>query len=559
MITLLENIINYHNKINDFEVDPSNRNIIITGEKLIFYKNGKKLKEIAGKVRNCENIKHIKEKTQLFASDIFFVSTIKGNVYKGNSLKKKIIETVFEIEKTIEFMDFTTNGKIIYVDNSVLYSYDTATKNYLFTPVLPDGKRSKGNYKIFISGENIILKYRELHEQKNMISIFDSRLNTIFRFNTENNHIYSVIDELEYIGGTASGEIEIWNILEGEMYNSIKISDTRITYIEKKGTNYFLGLGNGDIVITDDKFKILNRQNIFKSEIRKICVIENNIYVLGNENKIAEYRLISRIDTEIEKRIRESFLKKYNIHIDYYDFFHLKRISEIENFIRLTEIEDIDFNPQKDCIFSTLSDSISSRKVCIIGKEAHYQKGVNTGFSFETEKESWSDPEVTPSLKNILRLIYKTYTGNLEDINEILKNIEKEKFKILPPNKIFKSWKSQGVMLLNVCLTVSAEKTGEYYDLWIPFIRELLEYISAKNNSIVYFIWGKDSEVFEKSILSGDIIKHGHPAICGKLENEKDFLNGISFKNTANIINWTGYEEEIKYPGKDKKYRETLF
>ena len=32
MITLLENIINYHNKINDFEVDPSNRNIIITNK-----------------------------------------------------------------------------------------------------------------------------------------------------------------------------------------------------------------------------------------------------------------------------------------------------------------------------------------------------------------------------------------------------------------------------------------------------------------------------------------------------------------------------------------------
>ena len=94
MITILENIINYHNKINDFEVDPSNKNIITTGEKLIFYKNGKKLKEIAGKVKNCESIKYIREKNQLFASNIFFVSTVIGNIYKGDSLKKKITETV---------------------------------------------------------------------------------------------------------------------------------------------------------------------------------------------------------------------------------------------------------------------------------------------------------------------------------------------------------------------------------------------------------------------------------------------------------------------------------
>ena len=560
MITILENIINYHNKINDFEVDPSNKNIITTGEKLIFYKNGKKLKEIAGKVKNCESIKYIREKNQLFASNIFFVSTVIGNIYKGDSLKKKITETVFETEKIIEFIDFTTNGKIIYIENNTLYSYDIGTKDSLFTPIFYDSKKSRGNYKIFINGENIILKYRELHEQTNIINIFDSKLNKIFEVKTENNHIYSIIDELEYIAGTASGEIEIWNILEGEMYNSIKISDMRITYIEKNNFYYFIGLGNGDIVITDDKFKILNLQSVFKNEIRKICVIENNLYVLGTENKIAELMLLENDESRRENSFRKNFIETYGIHNDYYDFFNLKRISEIENFLRFLEIQNVDFTPQKENIFRALSDSISSRRVCIIGKDPYFQKGLATGLSFEVQKDSWEDPEVNASLKNILKLIYRTYTGKLKDINEIKADIEKGKFKILDPDKIFLSWKEQGVLLLNSALTTVVGKAGEHHGFWNNFTKELLEYISIKNNSVVYFLWGKDAELFEKNILSGDIIKHNHPAICGNLENEKDFLNGISFRNTVNIIDWTGYEEKIEMPKhKEKEDKNTLF
>ena len=59
------------------------------------------------------------------------------------------------------------------------------------------------------------------------------------------------------------------------------------------------------------------------------------------------------------------------------------------------------------------------------------------------------------------------------------------------------------------------------------------------------------------NILSGDIIKHNHPSTSGNIENERDFLNGSSFKNTINIINWTGYEEKVKTLKKESE--NTLF
>ena len=542
MNIILEDSIYHRSGIKDFGVDPVNERIIMTGEKLVFFKNGKIEKEIGGKVKNCEIIKYIKEKNQLFVSSTFFVSTGTGKVYKCDSSKKKIVEPVFDSEKLIEFINFTTGGKIIYIENDILYSYDSNSLELNQAEISEKESRQRGNYKLFTSGENVILKYRELHSQTNIINIFDSKLEKIFEIKTENNHIYAKISDLEYIAGTATGEIEIWNILEKELYNSIKIADSRITYIEKNNGNYFIGTGNGDLIITDWEFKILKTQSIFKNEIIKICYIEDQIFILSADNKIVTLKIINEENDSKNASLREKFLEEYNIHSDYYDFFTLDRVIKIDNFIKEMDIKKINYTPSRENIFKVFSDSISSRKVCLIGKDPYFQEGVATGLSFEVNKSSWDDPEINTSLKNIVKLIYKTYTGKSEDINKIREEIENKKFLILPPNKLIKSWKEQGVLLVSAALTTIVGKAGEHHKFWDPFTRDLLEYISAKNPNIVYFLWGKDAEIFEKNILSGEIIKHNHPAISGNLSNEKDFMNGKSFEKTKNIINWTGFE-----------------
>ena len=542
MNIILEDSIYHRSGIKDFGVDPVNERIIMTGEKLVFFKNGKIEKEIGGKVKNCEIIKYIKEKNQLFVSSTFFVSTGTGKVYKCDSSKKKIVEPVFDSEKLIEFINFTTGGKIIYIENDILYSYDSNSLELNQAEISEKESRQRGNYKLFTSGENVILKYRELHSQTNIINIFDSKLEKIFEIKTENNHIYAKISDLEYIAGTATGEIEIWNILEKELYNSIKIADSRITYIEKNNGNYFIGTGNGDLIITDWEFKILKTQSIFKNEIIKICYIEDQIFILSADNKIVTLKIIDEENDNKNTSLREKFLEEYKIHSDYYDFFTLDRVIKIDNFIKEMDIKKINYTPSRENIFKVFSDSISSRKVCLIGKDPYFQEGVATGLSFEVNKSSWDDPEINTSLKNIVKLIYKTYTGKSEDINKIREEIENKKFLILPPNKLIKSWKEQGVLLVSAALTTIVGKAGEHHKFWDPFTRDLLEYVSVKNPNIVYFLWGKDAEIFEKNILAGEIIKHKHPAISGNLSNEKDFMNGKSFEKTKNIINWTGFE-----------------
>ena len=76
----LEKDINYETMIEDFGVEPINRRIITTGDKLIFWKKGKIEKEITRKIKKSNIIKYIKEKNQLFVSSMFFVSNNEGKV-----------------------------------------------------------------------------------------------------------------------------------------------------------------------------------------------------------------------------------------------------------------------------------------------------------------------------------------------------------------------------------------------------------------------------------------------------------------------------------------------
>ena len=538
MNIILEDSIDYKFKIKDFGIDPVNTRIIVTGDNLVFLNKNKIEKEIKGKLKNCQMIKYIKEKNQLFASSSFFVSTSTGVVYKCDSLKKKIVSTIFDLSKTVEFINFTTSGKIVYIDNNKLFTYDTYTKD--LKSIRIENNDNNGNYKIFISEENIILKYRKLHEEENTINIFDENLEKIFELKTEKNHIYSSIVGLQYISGTSDGEIEIWDILSGELYNSIKISKSKVSFIEKEADYYFIGTGSGDLLVTDDKFNVLKKLNVSRNEIIKIHIVNDKIFVLGMENNIYILSLIKENDEKLSLEYREKFLTENGIHKDYLEFFTVDRVSEIENFIRRMEIQKVKFVPKRENIFRAFSDSISSRKVCLLGKDPYFQPNVATGLSFEVKKNSWMDPEVNTSLKNMLKLIYKTYMGTIKDINEIRNEIESNKFIILQPDKIFGNWKEQGVLLINSALTTIENEAGRHHKFWNTFTEDLIEFLSTKNSEIIFLLWGKDAQIFEKNIKNDKIIKHNHPAICGNLENEADFMNGKSFELTKDVIEWLG-------------------
>ncbi len=215
------------------------------------------------------------------------------------------------------------------------------------------------------------------------------------------------------------------------------------------------------------------------------------------------------------------------------------------------ELKDVDekigrnINPDYENVLRFLRCDLNEIKVVILGQDPYPEKGRATGRAFEVgDLHSWNDKFRQVSLKNIIRLLYKNY-NNIDDYKEILKfsEIQREiaegRFNIAPPDRLFKSWERQGVLLLNTYFTVEHGITGSHISIWEPFSIKLLNYISQENKNINWFLWGKFSEGKGKYIKHGNFYISRHPMMCSE-KYEDDFLRSNCFKDTMNIINWLG-------------------
>lgn len=537
MELILESSLKYDFNITDLAIDPLNSNIILTGDSLNFLSDNKIIKSIKSSMKNSMNLRFIKYQDQLFQSNDFYVIS-NLNLHKISGSKKKKIEEIDLniLDRFTENIQVTSAGDVVYISNNILYSYNIESKDIKSYSLRDLGQ---GIYKMYLSGDNVLIKHRKNLENNIKILIFNiKKLEKIIEIDSNINQIYSKIIGYNFLASTDDGSVELWDILEGEVKASYNISEYKITYIDNDEDNkyYYFGNSVGELIITDIHFNIVKIENVFRSEIKKIVPFNSKIYVLSHDNKIKVYKKIQGI----EENLIDDFMNKYNIDESYRDFFNIEKVSNIQNFINNLNFESKEYTPSEEKIFRAFEMKVEDIKVCILGKDPYFQKGVATGLAFEVNKDSWNDESINTSLKNILKLIYKTYTGEIKDINYIRKMIENNKFKILAPSLLFENWMKQGVLLLNSSLTTLVGSSGMHHKFWTPIIKELIEYISSKNNNITYLLWGNDAIIFEKNILNGNIVKHNHPAIVGKLDNPNDFMNGKSFENTKNIVNWKG-------------------
>lgn len=539
MELILKEKINVDNKIKDFTLNPLNNTLITIGKGLTFFKkNFSKDKQITKNINNCETIKYIKEESQLFTSSSFYIINSNNYIYKCDSSSKKVISCIFKPNFNIECINVTNNGKIAYINSNNLYLYDSFNDKTISVGI---GDESRTNLSLFINNENIIVKSREFGKNENNIKIFCGKgLFKIFDIQTENNHTFMKLIGTRYFGATANGLVEVWDAITNEMIDTKYICDSRITYIENDDEWFYFGTARGDLIVTNDKLEVVKTINWIKSEIRKIYYYDDTLYVLCDNNQLLVFSLFDEDNVVVV----DEFMEKYKIHEEYRAFFSVNRVTEIENFIKKLEISGSSFYaPTKLQIFKALSSPISNKKVLMLGKEPYnVYPHITTGLSYEIKEKSWFSSTINNTLKNILKLIYYSYNGELKEIEDIKNEINKGNFKILPPDKIFKSWENQGVLLLNSALTVLINETGSHSKFWSNFTKDILEYISTVNQDITYFLWGKDLKIFEKNILSGNIIIHNHPSSAGNFDNPNDFFYGLSFINTKDKINWLGGE-----------------
>ena len=539
MKLILKQYINSSQKIKDFEISPLTNNIITVGDKLTFYNdNYKEIKSLKRRINSSDAINYIKEENQLFASSTFYITTSKNEVYKCDSSSKKILDCIFKKDFTILSMAISPLGKIAYINsnNFRLYSYDTLSHEEKSIEL---DSNYNNNYSVYIYNENIILKIRQTDKNSNNIRIFTSDLEEITNIHSNDNNIFMKLVGINLLTTKVNGYIEIWDASTSEIYDYKHISDYKITYLTNDDEWFYFGNTYGEIIVTNDKFKVINKIKLFKSEVKKLIYLEDTLYALSLDGQIAILMIVDDDNTSVIGK----FMKMYNIHPDYTEFFTTENVSTIENFIKKLNITKKSYAPHESDIFKALQTPLSDKKVCILGKDPYYQANLATGRAFEIKTKSWGTKLVNKTLKNILKLIYYSYNNKLISTSKIIEEIEIGKFKILPPDKLFKSWENQGVLLLNTAFTVEIGVAGSHHKFWDNIFKDLIKYISLKNPNITYLLWGKDASSFEKYILSGKKIMHNHPTTAGNLDNSNDFFYGKSFIETKNTINWLGGEK----------------
>ena len=122
--------------------------------------------------------------------------------------------------------------------------------------------------------------------------------------------------------------------------------------------------------------------------------------------------------------------------------------------------------------------SYQETKVVIFGQDPYFQDGLANGLAFSVDKNN----PIPASLKNIY------------------KEIKNDIGVILSKNGSLDSWASQGVLLLNSCLTVEVSKPGSHSGAgWENFIKEVVLLLNKKNN-LVFLLWGKNAKKYKKYI-----------------------------------------------------------
>ncbi len=219
---------------------------------------------------------------------------------------------------------------------------------------------------------------------------------------------------------------------------------------------------------------------------------------------------------------------------------------EILSMLRIIE-EKIgsNYTPDRNRILRLLTWDLNRAKVCIIGQDVYFQPGVATGRSFEVGGlKSWDQPFRQVSLKNIVRLIHKTYRGitRYEDIckfSDILTEIKDNTFPILPPAKLFDSLEAQGVLFLNTYLTCELNRPNSHRHIWEEFAKKLFGYISTQRPDLHWFLWGNEAISKAEYIQKGVLSCSRHPMLCSE-KYPDDFLKSSCFKDTMDVINWLG-------------------
>lgn len=135
-------------------------------------------------------------------------------------------------------------------------------------------------------------------------------------------------------------------------------------------------------------------------------------------------------------------------------------------------------------------------KVVILSKQP-YLDGKATGLAYGNSDSIIGGGKLSPSLLKIKECVEeKVYGGFNLDFDQTLE-----------------SWSNQGVLLLNIALTVERGKPDSHLKYWNKFTTKVIQTINDNNSGIVFMFWGDGASEFEENISLSKhyVLKCEHP------------------------------------------------
>jgi len=192
----------------------------------------------------------------------------------------------------------------------------------------------------------------------------------------------------------------------------------------------------------------------------------------------------------------------------------------LEDFLQSEERAGKKVFPPKEHIFRAFdSCSMEEVKVVVIGQDPYHDNGQAMGLCFSVPRGI----KVPSSLQNI----YKELHADLNCKIPLHGDLDK--------------WAKQGVLLLNVSLTVRAHEANSHSKKgWENFTNAAIKEISQNRKGLVFLLWGKNAQEKEALISKANghlILKCPHPS---GLSAHRGFFGSKHFSQCNNFIESNG-------------------
>ena len=167
-------------------------------------------------------------------------------------------------------------------------------------------------------------------------------------------------------------------------------------------------------------------------------------------------------------------------------------------------------------------------KIVIVGQDPYHGPGQADGLAFSFAADA--DGRLPPTSRNIFLELERDYAGAAPS--------EKD-------DGDLSSWAEQGVLLLNVSLTVRAGKAGSHLQLgWARLTNAIIKLVNAGDEGVVFLLWGNEAHKIAGLINEAKhkVIKTSHPSPLGYTKTAAPFARSGCFKAANAFLQEIGRE-----------------